>query len=137
MSDETTIRDDVIALLHSVGFEVREGAEQFAVCGSIDSAAQLVEALMTRTDEQVAKAKHANYQKGYQAGKARKSRETTAQQKYDRDTAFLDRAYLALLPAAMAAQGWSIGEEKISSSQQRVKLAVMWAREALRQRPLP
>lgn len=137
MSDETTIRDDVIEVLRSAGFDVREGAEQFAVSGTIDSGALLIENLMSHSDEKIAKAKNLNYQKGYQAGKARKHRDIAAQQKYDRDTAFLDRAYLALLPAAMAAQGWTIGEEKITSSQQRIKLAVMWAREALRQRPLP
>ncbi len=46
MSEETTIRDDVIEVFLSVGFEVRDIDGIFAVIGTIDSAAVLIEHML-------------------------------------------------------------------------------------------
>jgi hypothetical protein len=42
----TTIAEDVIDLLRSCGFEVREDNLQFAVVGTLDSAAILIDTLL-------------------------------------------------------------------------------------------
>ena len=42
----TTIVEDVVDLLRGAGFEVREGCQQFAVVGTLDSAAILIEQLL-------------------------------------------------------------------------------------------
>jgi hypothetical protein len=44
---QPTIRDDVMAIFAAAGFEVRDTVHQFAVTGTIDSAAILVEMLLT------------------------------------------------------------------------------------------
>lgn len=133
MSDDTTIRDDVIELLRSVGFEVRDNDGIFAVNGTIDSGAQLIEALMERQQN----FEKRGYRKGYSAGRKRKARVDSDEQRYKRNAAFLDRAYLALLPAAMQVQGWKINDTLVTKTSQRIELAKRWACEALKQRPLP
>lgn len=44
---QPTIRDDVMAIFAAAGFEVRDTGHQFAVTGTIDSAAILIEMLLT------------------------------------------------------------------------------------------
>lgn len=46
----TTIVQDVIDLLRGCGFEVREDNPQFAVVGTLDSAAILIEMLLEPSD---------------------------------------------------------------------------------------
>lgn len=72
------------------------------------------------------------YQRGYAAGKRRKVREIRAEARMREDRAFLDRAFLAALPAAITAQGWKRGEQPITALKDRVLLAVDFAREALK-----
>lgn len=77
------------------------------------------------------------YAKGYAAGRHRKQRDISAERHYREEQAFLDRAYLALLPVAMEAQGWTISDKPVQTTVERITLAVRWARTALRQRPSP
>lgn len=82
-------------------------------------------------------AEKAAYQRGYASGKRRKAREISAEARLREERAFLDRAFLAALPAAITAQGWKRGEQPITALKDRVRLAVDFAREALKQRPAP
>jgi hypothetical protein len=47
------------------------------------------------------------------------------------DKDFWERAFIAVLPTAMEAQGWKIGERKISSGDDRNRLAAFWADAAV------
>ena len=67
-----------------------------------------------------------DYQKGYAAGRRKRSRDNA-------DTALWQRAYVAALPAAMAMEGWKKGEKPITGLSDRVKLARDIADEALKQ----
>ncbi len=72
------------------------------------------------------------YSRGYAAGRrSNKAGRTLAQLQHERQ-AFRERAFLAALPFAMAAQGWLRGDEPIRSVADRVRLAVEIADEATR-----
>ncbi len=43
---------------------------------------------------------------------------------------FFERAFLALLPAAMRAQNWKYGEVRINSEDRRIWMARQWAAQA-------
>jgi hypothetical protein len=88
------------------------------------------------TDDQLKAAERRGYSKGYIAGRSRKQREISLERARREKQAFLDRAFLAILPAAMNADNWTSGGKPIVSTVDRVKLAASWAREALLQRPL-
>ncbi len=47
MAPQPTIRDDVMAIFAAAGFEVRDNETIFAINGTIDSAAILIEMLLT------------------------------------------------------------------------------------------
>lgn len=66
------------------------------------------------------------YQKGYAAGRRKRSRDNA-------ETALWQRAYLAALPAVMGAQGWKRGDVHINGLTDRVGLAKDFADEALKQ----
>ena len=78
-----------------------------------------------------------DYSRGYAAGR----RKTAAELEQYRALAdaissargsLWNQAYLALLPAAMQVSDWVIGEEKITSGEQRVRLAKLWADKAVK-----
>lgn len=73
------------------------------------------------------------YSRGYQAGRRRKKIDMSTQQRSQRREAFRQRAFIAALPFAMAAQGWKRGEDPIRSLSDRVHLAKEVADEAVRQ----
>ena len=89
------------------------------------------------TDDDIKAAEKRGYARGYRAGKQKKKRDEAAYRAYREKAAFLDRAYLALLPVAMQVDNWSFRGEAVTTGEQRTSLAVAWAREALRKRPLP
>lgn len=76
-----------------------------------------------------------DYQKGYRAGRARRRREVSAEHKAAADQAMLDRLFVAALPAAMSAEGWTIGDKKVHTTLDRAELARRWALSAMRKRP--
>lgn len=76
-------------------------------------------------------AEHRGYSKGYIAGKKRKHRDISEETRQRKKDAFWQRAFLAALPAAFAAQGWSRGEKPITDLKGRVRLAAETADEAL------
>jgi hypothetical protein len=43
------------------------------------------------------------------------------------DREFWQRAFLAVLPTAMTVQGWTLGQKKISTGEDRMRLAAAWA----------
>ena len=43
------------------------------------------------------------------------------------DVAFWEKAFLTVLPSAMEAQGWKIGDTPITSGEARINLAAIWA----------
>jgi hypothetical protein len=47
------------------------------------------------------------------------------------DKDFWERAFIAVLPTAMTVQGWKFGEQKISSGDDRSRLAAFWADDAV------
>lgn len=76
----------------------------------------------------------AGYNRGYAAGLRRKNREMDAERRQRERAAFMDRALIAVLPAAMQVEGWRFGDKTIRSTEDRVKLAMQWAEEATRAR---
>ena len=68
------------------------------------------------------------YSKGYAAGKRHKRNAI----RIKRD-AFWQRAFLAALPVAFAADGWKRGDTPINDLDDRVKLAAEVADEAMKQ----
>lgn len=86
-------------------------------------------------DEQLKAAERRGYSKGYIAGKRRKQREISLDRARREKQAFLDRAFLAVLPAAMTADNWQSGGKPVLTTVERVRLARGWAKEALLQRP--
>lgn len=80
--------------------------------------------------------------RGYARGYAASNRKHARQQDHEcirrEEQAFLDRAFLAALPACIEAQGWSRtvdGEKQpIANLAARTELAWDFAREALKQR---
>ena len=86
-------------------------------------------------NDEIKAAEKRGYSKGYTARGRRIKREEAFEIARRERQAFLDRAFIAILPAAMNAQGWKFGDAPITSTDDRVKLAASWAREALRQRP--
>ncbi len=87
------------------------------------------------TDE-IKQAEKRAYSKGYAAGNRRRKRDNDRECQRMERQAFLDKAFLSVLPTAMNAQGWSFGSEPITSTKDRVTLAKRWAEEALKQRPI-
>lgn len=85
------------------------------------------------SDELKAAEKRA-YQRGYEAGQRRKNREVDAEKAWRAREAFTDRAFLALLPVAMQVDGWTMGGKPVTTSEDRVTLAVQWARRATKAR---
>ena len=72
------------------------------------------------------------YQRGYAAGRRRKKADMSAEQRVAQRKAFRQRAFLAVLPFAMAAD-WNRNGEPIRSVDERVRLAADIADEAARQ----
>lgn len=91
---------------------------------------------MSDRDDEIKAAERRGYSRGYQARNRRIKRDNYVERQRRERQAFLDRAFLAILPAAMNAQGWTSGGKPITSTEDRIKLAASWAREALFQRPL-
>lgn len=86
--------------------------------------------------DEIKAAERRGYTRGYQSRGRRIKRENDAERQRRERQAFLDRAFLAILPAAMNAQGWKFGDKPITNTEDRIKLAASWAREALSKRPL-
>ena len=76
----------------------------------------------------------AAYAKGYAAGKRRKQKDISNERRERERKAFLDRVFIAVLPTAMRVEGWTIGSEKVIDSNQRIKLARIWAKKAADER---
>ncbi|WP_156509277.1 hypothetical protein [Ralstonia mannitolilytica] len=84
----------------------------------------------------IKKAEARGYKRGYQAGRRKQQSEALVARLEREKRAFRDRAFLAALPAAFAAQGWVRGEKSINTLEERVRLAWETAEAALKQRPL-
>ena len=76
------------------------------------------------------------YSKGYYAGRHKAKQQRSAETIRRERQAFLDKAFLALLPTAMTQNNWQFGDKSISTVEDRVKLTSYWAKEALHKRPL-
>lgn len=87
----------------------------------------------TDTHDAFKKAERRGYAKGYEAGKRRRLRTISVEQLAAKKAAFWQRAYIAVLPAAMTVNDWFIGDVKVSKTEQRILLARKWATEALEQ----
>jgi len=87
-------------------------------------------------EDEIKRAERRGYSKGYVAGKRRKQAARQREVHCREQQAFLDRAFLVILPVALAAEGWKFGDKPISTTEERVLLAKRWAEEALRQRPI-
>jgi hypothetical protein len=66
------------------------------------------------------------YKRGYAAGRKRVEQDREAERRSAEVKAW-NRCYLALLPAAMLADGWRIGGACVNTSAERIKLAQLWA----------
>lgn len=86
------------------------------------------------TDEDLKKAEHNGYARGYAAGRRKRKADDVAERYRREQQAFLDKAYLAVLPTCMDVQGWKVGDKPVTDAKERVHLAVLFANEALRQR---
>ena len=76
------------------------------------------------------------YSKGYYAGRHKVKQQRSAETIRREHQAFLDKAFLALLPIAMTQNNWQSGYKIISTVEDRVKFASYLAKEALHKRPL-
>ena len=86
---------------------------------------------------EVKAAKKLSYDRGYRAGKRRKKLLISQEQIYREDQAFLDRVFIAILPTAMTVQNWKFDSVPITAGVDRVRLAKIWAKDALLDRPKP
>lgn len=82
--------------------------------------------------DEIKAAEQRGYSKGYVAGKKRRQRDDADRVRYRAMNAAWDRAFLAALPACIAADGWTIGENQIRSLEDRTKLAANFANEAMK-----
>jgi hypothetical protein len=83
-------------------------------------------------NEELKAAELRGYSKGYAAGKRRKQSQINRESRQRKEDAFWQRAFLAALPAAFAAQNWTRGDKPINKLDQRVLLAAETADEALK-----
>jgi hypothetical protein len=88
-------------------------------------------------EDEIKRAEKRGYARGYAAGKQRRQRDQSAEQRYREDRAFLDRAFMAALPACVNAQGWKTGDTPITDVPGRVNLAWDFAIQALKTRRYP
>ena len=72
------------------------------------------------------------YQRGYMAGQRRKTKAISVEKLQAQKDAFRRRAFLAALPACIAAEGWKKGNEPITGLTERTALAWDFADEALK-----
>lgn len=86
--------------------------------------------------DDIKRAESRGYSRGYAAGKKRITREDAREAYRKSRQEFLDKAFLSVLPVAMQVQGWKFGDQPIASSDDRIKLAAIWAKNALHQRPI-
>lgn len=77
------------------------------------------------------------YSRGYAAGRKRVRVDRSNDQKYREQQAFLDKAFLAALPALIAGGAWKTGETLHDSVDGRVLMAWRFAKQALKQRAYP
>lgn len=71
------------------------------------------------------------YAKGYRAGLRRKRKAISDEQQAAKEKAFWQRAFVAVLPEAMTAEGWKRAEKPIFGVEDRVNLAADFATSAL------
>ncbi|KCB25019.1 hypothetical protein [Bordetella hinzii] len=81
------------------------------------------------TDQEIKKAAANGYARGYAAGKRRMHSGAIASER-----AFWERAFLASMATALQAQGWKFGDKPISTGDERMRLAGIWADRALAER---
>lgn len=74
-----------------------------------------------------------DYAKGYAAGKRRKAREISAEQRERERTEFRRRVFLAVLPTCIEVSGWQRDGKPIKNLDQRTALAWNFADEAMKQ----
>lgn len=74
------------------------------------------------------------YNRGYVAGRRKRKQEDTLANRRKADQAFLDKAFLAALPACVDTHGWTSGDQKITSLHDRTELAWKFASKALQLR---
>lgn len=86
------------------------------------------------TKEELKKIEANGYARGYAAGRRRQKADDQRRNEHQERQAFLDRAFLAALPACIVAQDWKFGEKPIRSQEDRVRLAWTFAAESLKQR---
>lgn len=83
--------------------------------------------------EEIKAAEKRAYARGYRAGKERRSKQIEVERIYAKQQAFRERAFLAALPACIAADSWKTGDKQpITSLPQRVSLAWRFADEAMK-----
>lgn len=82
--------------------------------------------------DEIRKAEKRGYSRGYDAGRRRKQRLVDTEKRLAKENAFWQRSFLALLPWAMSAQGWTFGDQPITSSDDRIELARRTADRATR-----
>ncbi|MBN9462267.1 MAG: hypothetical protein J0H00_13725 [Burkholderiales bacterium] len=70
------------------------------------------------------------YARGYSAGCRRARVEMDAKQRLAAANRAWDRVFLAVLPVAMAAEGWTIGDSPVHSGEDRIRLAELLADRA-------
>ncbi len=76
------------------------------------------------------------YKKGYRAGRARTEAEIAEdrlhwQKVQDQQRVLWNATFMALLPIALAAEGWQIDGKNVHTSEHRMKLAQLWTDRAL------
>jgi hypothetical protein len=83
---------------------------------------------------EIKQAEQRGYRRGYAAGREKRKQENAAIRFQSEQQAFLDKAFLAALPACVNIQGWVRGGKPIENLEQRTALAWDFAAAALRAR---
>lgn len=70
------------------------------------------------------------YQKGYRAGRRKTEAEVAATRRKNTYAEEWNRLYASLLPVAMTVENWQIGGQPVRSTEDRIKVAKLWADKA-------
>lgn len=87
--------------------------------------------------DDIKKAEHRAYARGYATGRKKAKIERSADQVRKERQAFLDKAFLAALPVCIDRQIKAKGTEGINDNERKVTAAWWYAQESLKQRRSP
>lgn len=83
--------------------------------------------------DELKQAEQRGYSKGYAAGQRRAEREDSARKMADEQRAFWREVFMGILPMASTQDTWTLGDKRISTPEQRMNLAALFADAAVKE----